>query len=110
MKVKLVCTMYFDFWSCNWDWVKPDGKLGDDYSLLRKGSVFRVYSTPEEIKQISAYLEISESCSVICADKKGNWFGYRDNVDFEKSRMWEKDDRGTQKPVRHDVGVMLKSP
>lgn len=89
MKAKLTCTMYFDYESGYYDWDKPDGKFGYDYSLLRKGSVFDVYSTPEEIKQISTDLEISEPCGVICADKKGNWLGYENWQAFEKRGIWE---------------------
>lgn len=96
-KAKLICTMYNDFWSCNWDWVKPDGKLGDDYLLLRKGSVFTVYFTPEEVKQINNDLDIPDTYAVICADKKGNWFGYQDRIDFEKSRIWEMIERDVDK-------------
>lgn len=96
MKAKLVCTMYntLDGYV---DWVKPDGKAGEDYEVIRKGSVFKVYSTPEEVKQISDDYDIPETYAVVCADKNGNWFGYQERIDFEKSRIWEMIEEGAKK-------------
>lgn len=99
MKAKLVCTMYNDYCSDFWDWVKPDSpaKAGEDYSFLRRGSIFDIYFTPEEVKQISKELDISETFAVICVDKNGNWFGYEDRADFDKSRIWKMIEEGVKK-------------
>ena len=93
MKAKLKRTLYFDYWAALWDWDKPDGDYGQDYSLLRTGSIFKVYHTPEELKEIIDELDLNEfamqGCHIILADKKGNWFGYRNWDELEETGFWE---------------------
>lgn len=96
-KAKLACTMYgtYDGYC---DWVKPtNGKAGEDYEVIRKGSVFTVYSTPEEVKRISDELGIEDTYALICAHKNGGWFGYYEIVDFEESTIWEMITEGVKK-------------
>lgn len=76
MKVKTTCTLYFDWDNDCISMDKPDGRCGDDYSVIRKGTVFDVYSDITETYDLYSDMGIEERYKVICVDKNLDWLGF----------------------------------
>ncbi len=76
MKAKLTQTMYFDWHSGDLDRDKPSGRCGDDYSVIRKGTIFDVYSDPIDTHNLYSDMGIDERYKIICVDKNLDWLGF----------------------------------
>lgn len=80
MKVKTTCTLYFD-WDNDCICIdKPNGRYGEDYSVIRRGTVFEVY----EDNNVALDLGVDEKYKIICFNKKGNWLGFENLKEFYK--------------------------
>lgn len=89
MKVKTTCTLYFDYDSDYIDTDKPNGRCGDDYSVIRKGTIFEVLSDPIDTLNLYSDMGIDEKYQVICVDKKLNWIGFESMAEFYECRYFE---------------------